>query len=333
MVKLEVFLSVTMDFLITGHTGNEVDQIFSILANEFKSEIRTVEELVLKMVNAPIDPKPVVHHQNFIWDWKKYVEDSLYPLENHSVFNSFEFQKESGEVRFRYKKLPQDPEYGPKSGLMLVKDTFHLQEPVPVADLRLEKLELDKLLRNLEPFFKTIPLPEQMGVRSKWEQLKKSLEALPAQSNTFEKMEISTLPKNTPRPESGNLDDTQNQEEIRGRYHHEYVDDGDLQEELQDGTDVCIYTASKRSRPWVGRVLKTYPEEGEFEVQWYEKDKSSKHGRYIAMTYPNDAPYVSRMPYSTVMVWSFTEQRGEFEFVISSYWQQYLKSEYEKLDA
>ena len=139
--------------------------------------------------------------------------------------------------------------------------------------------------------------------------------------------------KNTSRPERGDTEDTQNEEEIRGRYHQEYVDDGDLQEELLDGTDVCIYTASKRSRPWVGRVLKTYPEEGEFEVQWYEKDKSSKHGRYIAMTYPNDAPYVSRMPYSTVMVWSFTEQRGEFEFVISSYWQQYLKSEYEKLDA
>ena len=31
LVDLNVFNSVTVDFLVKGHTGNEVDQLFSIL--------------------------------------------------------------------------------------------------------------------------------------------------------------------------------------------------------------------------------------------------------------------------------------------------------------
>ena len=40
------------------------------------------------------------------------------------------------------------------------------------------------------------------------------------------------------------------------------------------GMDVCVYTAMKRKRPWVGRVTKVKDRET-FEINWYEKDTTS----------------------------------------------------------
>ena len=120
LVELGIFEEATIDFLIVGHTGNEVDQLFSILTTEFKSsDMLDVESLKSKILNSPIKPKPVVESMMYTWDWKETIETHLNPLQHHSFFNSFKFSKESGHTRLRYKKLPQSPEYGPVEGIQL----------------------------------------------------------------------------------------------------------------------------------------------------------------------------------------------------------------------
>ena len=103
LVDLKVFEEVTIDYLLVGHTGNEVDQLFSILANELKSEILTIEDLKEKIEAAPIVPKPVVHSLPYIFDWKSFIEDKLSkpPLKNISNYYSFLFSSEAGDVKFR----------------------------------------------------------------------------------------------------------------------------------------------------------------------------------------------------------------------------------------
>ena len=128
--------------------GNEVDQVFSILSGELKkNEISTLDDLKNVILNSPIEPKPVVRSQMFTWDWKANVEGHLNPLENHSFFNSFSFKKEEGVVCLRYKKYPHSPEYGPEKGIQLMKSRVD-SSPVPVADFRIDKLELDKVIRQ-----------------------------------------------------------------------------------------------------------------------------------------------------------------------------------------
>ena len=114
LVKLQVFLEATLDFLIVGHTGNEVDQLFSIITQVLKTEnVPTVEDLRSKILSSPIKPKPIVETLLYTWDWKSFIENKLHPLKNHSLYNSFQFLKENDEVHLRYKQLPQSPEYGP----------------------------------------------------------------------------------------------------------------------------------------------------------------------------------------------------------------------------
>ena len=45
MVKLNVFEEITVNYLLVGHTGNEVDQLFSIVCKMLEVDITTVEKL------------------------------------------------------------------------------------------------------------------------------------------------------------------------------------------------------------------------------------------------------------------------------------------------
>ena len=104
LVEVKVFEEITVNFLIVGHTGNEVDQLFSILTSEFKSDnITTVEELKDKILNAPIQPKPDCTSLEYIFGWKEFVTPWLSDpqLANHSKYNSFSFNHKEGRSVLR----------------------------------------------------------------------------------------------------------------------------------------------------------------------------------------------------------------------------------------
>ena len=318
------------NLLLIPLSGNEVDQLFSILTNEFKHvDIPDVETLMQKIAEAPMKPKPVVESMQFSWDWKAFIEPRLNPLENHTLFNSFSIKKEAGEVRLRYKKLPQSPTYGPVMGIQLVK-SFEDFEPVRASEFRVETLQLDKLLRGLQPYFCTMNLEARMRVQARWEARKKALEGLPAKRDGLPPMDMSELPT------QGDDEDAQSEEDIdqrqvHGTFFEERVEEGDLEKEICVDMDVCVYTVQKRKRPWVGRVI-SLENRDNFVINWYERDVTSKCGRYISMRKDDGTLYTSEMDLATVMLWSFTADRQENSFVITPVLHDCLKKEYSKID-
>ena len=69
-----------------------------------------------------------------------------------------------------------------------------------------------------------------------------------------------------------------------------------------------------------------------FEINWYEKDSTSRCGKYISMRLDNGSLYVSELDVSSVMYWAFTERGDDKSFVITPYWHDCLMNEYEKID-
>ena len=103
--------------------GNQCDQRFSILADEFKSsDILTIEGLKEKILSAPMSPKPIVRQLWYVFGWKNFISDKLSEVElkNPSKFHTIR-SDENGDVKLRAKVLPQDQVIVPRAGLRLLK--------------------------------------------------------------------------------------------------------------------------------------------------------------------------------------------------------------------
>ena len=100
-------------------------QLFSILTSEFKSEITSPDDLLNKIRNSAIVPKPICEELFYIWEWREFVKPNLSEsrLKNHSFLHSFMVKKEGNVGVLRGRKYPQDTsEWKPDDGIKLLRD-------------------------------------------------------------------------------------------------------------------------------------------------------------------------------------------------------------------
>ena len=322
-----------LSFIIVG---NQCDQRFSILSAAFSAtNIITLDELKKLVLDSPMVPKAICRSLLFTYGWKSFVEDSLsdIPLENHSKYNSFLITSENGLAKLRLKKLPQDTQLVPRAGIKLLKDG-HSFGPVGVSDFRIERLNFDKISRGLNIYMDGLPLEKKMEIQSSWDKLRKTLEDLPKIANTFPKMNLETFPKVIEEtlvvPDQ--LRFSHDVPEVRGELFPESAVEGHLEDEVSVGMDVCIYTEDKRSRPWMGRIVKILDNK-KFILHWYGR-KSSRSSIFTALSKSDGSPYLAELDNDTVMFWMISEpqSRKQTSFSVSNYWMETIRLEYLEMD-
>ena len=149
-------------------------------------------------MGSSIKPRPSCEELLFIWNWRDYISPRMTKkkLSNHSFLHSFLIKKENGITLLRGKKYPQDTcEWLPKEGIELLASNVDLNSVIPVAPMRIEKLNLDAVYMGVVT--KYIPFlcdEEKMYVTSSWERLKVKLENLPKKKN-LTKMSLLKFPK------------------------------------------------------------------------------------------------------------------------------------------
>ena len=94
------------------------------------------------------------------------------------------------------------------------------------------------------------------------------------------------------------------------------LNEGDFSEEILVGMDVVLYTTTKASRPWVGRVV-TISNTNTFKIQWYEK-VPGKANKFKSVFLPSGEPYISEVDTASAILWDFTRDRTETSFTIST---------------
>ena len=305
--------------------------------SKFKSEILTLETLKEKIVNANIVPKPICRDLLYIFDWRDTVTMYLAdpPLSNHSFYNSFKIKMEDNRVRLRAKKLPQDSDLTlvPRTGIDLFTEEV-VFEPIGPAAFRIEDINFDRIYMGLTKVVSKLSHSEMNVVFSSWGNLRHRLEALPRRSEGFKKLDLYSLPDQV-REESEAVDYSQEMIEddpdkvIRGNICPDVIVEGNVDEELKVGTDVCLYSSSKRNRPWVGRVTEILPNQ-KFIIHWY-----SRKGRgrtFHAMQNFDQSAFQTEQNFESVMFWDMSENRTETSFELSNFWLQTIKIEYDKLD-
>ena len=327
---------VTCHFLIVGHTGNECDQTFSVLANEFKKEeMLTIEVLKERILNAPLVPKPICRSLDFVYDWKSFITPRLSerPLSNHSKYFCFNFVIESGQVKFRGKLLPQLPDsyFVPRSGIRLIREGADFL-PIGVADFRVSDIKFDDIMKSLSKYTEKLPLQQRMAVNSSWERHRKHLEDLPSKIRQYPLMKLDDLPVQVvvqvdEVPDY--LADEEEVAELRGDIYEEDVPEGNLAD-IGVGADVCVYTEDKVSRPWVGRITQVLNQQS-LEIHWFSR-KTPRGKTFSALNKPDGSPYLSVLEKDSIMFWHMSEKRTETEFSLSSYWIEVISNEYRELD-
>ena len=310
-------------------SGNEVDQLFSILASEFKTEILTVDDLKEKILNAPITPQPDCIHLWYIFGWRDFVTEHLTeePLQNHSRFNSFTIKFEDGIARLRAKRLPQHPEQDltPRAGIRILREG-HTNQAVGPAEFRIEKLLFDKIFRGLDIYLSKVSMESRMKIQTSWDALRNKLESLPRKSGSLEKMVITDFPKQAVEAVvlPDHLQPPEHDYQLRGELcPEEVVVDEIIDNEASVGMDVCVYAEEVRGRPWVGRIVQILPDR-RFKLQWYGR-KTSRSKDFRALTNPTDgSPWITELEFSTVMFWMLSEpgSRTRDTFSVSAYWLQ-----------
>ena len=311
--------------------------MFSILASEFRnSEIKCLPDLFKKICESPVNPKPSCESLMWTWDWKSYVSEKLSEkdLQNHSFYNCFQIKKENNQTKLRAKSLPQDKTWIPDAGIRLLKENSTFDDPVGVADFRVEKLELAKVSRDLLKYFKRMPPNTRAKVSADWDLLIDQLESLPGKQHNLPKMRLETLPRMIAAPEPDLPDEYEFVEEnelppLIGDVYHEEAEDGSFDTNIVVGMDVIVYTQSQEKRPWCGRVLEIMPR-NLFRIQWF--GRRGRGNKFHAQTNKDGTPYTTVLETSMVMFWEICEAKQENSFILSHVWMKKVLEEYAKYD-
>ena len=291
-----------------------------------------------KITSASILPKPICRSLNFIYNWKDFISDKLThpPLKYQSKYNSFLFTVENCDekrcVKLFGKKLPQDTQMVPRSGIRVIRENIEF-EPVGTAPYRTENVKFDEILRGLQLYLAKLSPRERLPITSSWDRLRDSIESLPNRSESFPKMKLEDMPRQELEvlqvPENL-LDEEDEGMELTGDKYPESVDEGDLDSDISVGMDICIYTDECRGRPWVGRVLELL-ENKRFLVHWFSR-KTIRSKTFYALTSSDGSPSTAELENGTVMFWQMSENRTRTSFTLNSFWLENIEREYQKLD-
>ena len=315
----------------------QVDQLFSILCRVLKSEINCPDELIKKMKEAPIIPKAEVEEMWFIWDWRSYITPKLCEksLVNHSFYHSFQLKKEGDAVALRAKKYTQMSEWVPEVGIKLLKDGFE-SSPVPAAELRIETLNLEKVMSDLyTKFFPTLETEDRKVAVASWEKLVTTLQNLPKRRHNLPPLKLSSLPRQKPVTQAVAPDYLEpllieDLPDLGGEHCILEPIDGKFEIEIRPEMDVAVYTHSVKDRPWLGRVISILETESDFEVHWFQK--KSRTLTFSAMFNSDGSRLTSVLPLESVMMWEFSTNKQVDSFDVSKDWYAKILSDYESHD-
>ncbi|XP_068753053.1 uncharacterized protein [Montipora capricornis] len=158
LVKRQIFKKVKINFLMVGHTHEDIDQFFSkIAASIAKKNIRTLREL-MELVDEAYTPCPHVEFVDVIYDVKSWLREAKAELHNITNPHCFVLREtETGNVVLKYKNWSRDKTWKPSSmpseGVVVLesdKVPRGLPETVPPSS---EKIDLKRLREDIPKFY------------------------------------------------------------------------------------------------------------------------------------------------------------------------------------
>ena len=176
---------------------------------------------------------------------------------------------------------------------------------------------------------------ERQEAEASWERLRTCLENLPRKQKNLPPMRILALPRQIPAPSTTlphYLEQFTNEDtpELLGQNCVVEPSESQFQADIIPNMDVAVYTISKVSRPWLGRVVKVEEDGQTFEVQWFKRRGRSL--TFQRLSNQDGSKYTSVLDSDTVMLWEFSDNKTDNSFDISKEWLAKIMEEYRSHD-
>lgn len=148
MLQYNIFLQIQLSFLYVGHTHEDIDQVFSTIADILRvEEAMTLDSLMAKMPNA--------EQLNDCFDIVAWMNNCLLPVQQHTKTGMFRFRKSKntqGLVDIFYRKNSDQKWRVIKGGIFKKvngKAALPKGKP-PVLQPSLEKIDINLLRQHLQ---------------------------------------------------------------------------------------------------------------------------------------------------------------------------------------
>lgn len=227
-------------------------------------------------------------------------------------------------------------EWAPKTGIRLFKADANVLQPIKNSLFRIASLNLDKVFGDvMTKYVPVLPEEQQSGVRDCWLKFRERIDKLP--SRIFPVMKIDDLKnKISELPVSKDIDNWRNQQSERepnpivGAIIPAELLEGSFQVDAEPGMDACVWTLSKKDRPWLIRVKEVFKESNMFEGVWLKRGRGKNS--YVLDVDSKGHENCANLSMDTVLLFGFSTNITPDGCKITDYWLNKLRDSYRDHD-
>ena len=308
LVEIDVFDEIMVTHMPPGHTHNDVDWTFGLIAQKLKKiNIPTFEVLKEELAKIEINSQNIkVKELTHTTDFKEFIENGhLLQIQGHSSFSQFKIRKENKKTKMYVKVDETDDNFTFSAGIQLLtelpnsinfkispfrSDTMYSEvfesvwaKYIPTLDSKYREEEVAKIKSDWENRIKfLISLKESDFRPFDIKMLKKQP---PPDSSDAIHRKVSTMQPSTSKPAAMTAT----------FYPMEFTSFSVL--DLKPGVSIVFYSEIKKSRPWVGLFVSLSEDECSLTVHWLRKDKLN----YVLHNKPDGTPYLSSVSVESIM--------------------------------
>jgi hypothetical protein len=307
LVEMDVFDEVLVSHMPPGHTHNDVDWCFGLIAQKLKKvNIPTFEalkkELSKVVINSQnIEVEEVTHTTNF----KKFIENGhLLEIQGHRSFSQFKIRKENLKTKMYVKVDELAENFTFSAGIKLLKDL-----PKSI------KFEISPFRRDTgysevfeSVFTKYIPSldskyteEEVVTIKSEWEtRITFLIELKEADFTPFDLRVLKKQPPSAPNKDLAEaivrVPSTSKTVTMSATFYPMELSSFSVLDLKQD-VSLVFYSETKKWRPWIGLFDRLSEDQCSVTIQWLKKEKQN----YVLHKKADGSPYLSSVAVESIM--------------------------------
>ena len=305
LVELDKFEEVLVTHMPIGHTHNDVDWTFGLIAEKLKRiDIPSFEALKKELAKVKISSQNLqVKEFQHTTDFKEFLDNGhLLEMEGHRAFSQFKIRKEKEKTKLYVKFDELDDNFTFSTGIKLLKDIPNSIK-FSVSKFRQDTMYSEVYDSVKSKFFPTLvskySSEEIEKIKSEWDQRILFLNGL--KTSDFIAFDLKmlkpqaaqvTFAENIPSTDPSTSRDVSMTATF---YPMEATKFSIL--DLKPDISLVFYSETKKWRPWIGLFVSLNEDECDVTVQWLRKEKNS----YVLHYKTDGSPYLSSVAVEAVM--------------------------------